>query len=57
MALGRKLVESIQTLLQLLALLRWQTIERLLTAEVMELRYTNLEWAVDHLKMLLRGAV
>jgi hypothetical protein len=37
--------------------LQHQTIERLLTAEIMELRYTDLEWAVDRLKMLLCGAV
>jgi hypothetical protein len=37
--------------------LQYQTIERLLTAEIMELRYTDLDWAVDRLKMLLRGAV
>jgi hypothetical protein len=33
-----------------------QTIERLLTAEILELRYTNLDWAVNRLQMLLRGA-
>jgi hypothetical protein len=32
-----------------------QTIERLLTAEILELRYTNLDRAVDSLKMLLCG--
>ena len=34
-----------------------QTIERLLTAKVMELRYSDLDWAVDCLRRLLCGPV
>jgi hypothetical protein len=33
-----------------------QTIERLLTAEILELRYTDLDWAVDRLQRLLSEA-
>jgi hypothetical protein len=31
-----------------------RAIERLLTAEVFELRYTDLDWAVDRLRTLVR---
>ena len=34
-----------------------QTIERLLTAEILELRYSDLHWAVDRVRRLLCGAV
>ncbi len=33
---------------------QYQTIERLLTADVFELRYTDLDWAVDRLQRLVR---
>ena len=33
---------------------QYQTIERLLTADVFELRYTDLDWAVDRLRTLVR---
>jgi hypothetical protein len=33
---------------------QYQTIERLLTADVFELRYTGLDWAVDRLQRLVR---
>ena len=33
---------------------QYRTIDRLLTAEVFELRYTDLEWAIERLKTLVR---
>jgi hypothetical protein len=33
---------------------QYRTIDRLLTAEVLELRYTELDWAVDRLQTLVR---
>ena len=33
---------------------QYRTIDRLLTAEVLELRYTDLDWAVDRLRTLVR---
>jgi hypothetical protein len=33
---------------------QYRTIDRLLTAEVFELRYTDLDWAVDRLRTLVR---
>jgi hypothetical protein len=33
---------------------QYRAIERLLTAEVFELRYTDLNWAIDRLKTLVR---
>ncbi len=33
---------------------QYRAIERLLTAEVFELRYTDLDWAVDRLRTLVR---
>jgi hypothetical protein len=33
---------------------QYRTIERLLTAEIFELRYTDLDWAVDRLQTLVR---
>jgi hypothetical protein len=38
---------------QLLAM-QYRAIERLLTADVFELRYTDLNWAVDRLRALVR---
>jgi hypothetical protein len=33
---------------------QYRAIERLLTAEVFELRYSDLDWAVDRLRTLVR---
>lgn len=35
---------------------QYDAIDRLLTAEILELRYTNLEWAVERLRTLVRDA-
>jgi hypothetical protein len=34
--------------------LQYEAIEHLLTAQVFELRYTDLDWAVDRLQTLVR---
>jgi hypothetical protein len=34
---------------------QYEAIERMLKAEVLELRYSDLDWAVDRLERLLRG--
>jgi hypothetical protein len=36
---------------------QYEAIERMLTAEILELRYSDIDWAVDRLERLLRGDI